>query len=107
MLDHERLARIFKALAHPVRLDIVSELARAREGDVEREPGVLALAERLEITRFAASFHLDQLRDAGIVEKRRVGTRWVHRLTDEAIDIVEDWVCDTARPSTAPASLAS
>jgi ArsR family transcriptional regulator, arsenate/arsenite/antimonite-responsive transcriptional repressor len=96
MLDYERLTRIFKALAHPVRLGIVAELARARDAGAVREPGVIEIAERVEITRFAASFHLDQLREAGIVEKERVGTRWAHRLTAEALDAVDDWLFDTS-----------
>ncbi|WP_438353881.1 ArsR/SmtB family transcription factor [Microbacterium sp. CJ88] len=102
MPDHERLALIFKALAHPVRIGIIAELVAGRAGAGGGQgPGVIELAERVEISRFAASFHLEQLREAGIVEKHRIGTRWAHRLTEEAFDAVDDWL-GAVLPAPAP-----
>lgn len=99
-MDYDRLAAIFKALAHPVRLEIVADLAHS-----SRPPGVVEMGERLGISRFAASFHLEQLREAGVVKKTRVGTRCEHRLAQEALDVIDDWMLDT-HPSATLASLA-
>lgn len=106
MHDFDRLAAVFAALASPTRLRLVTLLAQARREGRPGGPGVLELADRAEISRFSASFHLEQLRDAGIVRKERIGTRWAHALTDEAMDAVDEWlydICET--PGLSAASL--
>ena len=102
MHDLDRLAAIFAALASPTRLRIVALLADARDQGraAASAPGVLEIADGAEISRFSASFHLEQLRDAGIVRKVRVGTRWAHSLTEEATDAVDEWLFDVADDRT-------
>lgn len=96
MTDPHRLAEIFKALANPTRLSLVAELAAARAG---APLGVTELARRVEISRFAASFHLEQLREAGLVGKQRRGTRWVHSLAEDTIDEIDVWLYDVLPPA--------
>ncbi len=92
--DYDRLAATFAALASPIRLQLVTLLAECRR--TRETPGVLELAHRAEISRFAASFHLDHLRAAGIVRRDRVGTRWAHALTQDAMDTLDEWLFDVS-----------
>ncbi|MCA9784755.1 MAG: winged helix-turn-helix transcriptional regulator [Candidatus Cloacimonetes bacterium] len=66
-------ARVFKALAHPVRLRLVEEL---RGGPV----CVCELAALFPIGLPAISKHLGLLREAGVVAVRKEGTRSIHSL---------------------------
>lgn len=66
------------ALAHPVRLAILDELAGG-----EQTTG--ALVEALELPQPLVSQHLARLRGAGVVEWRREGTRRLYRLADPKI----------------------
>ncbi|MDR7188234.1 DNA-binding transcriptional ArsR family regulator [Microbacterium sp. BE35] len=97
MQDLEELTRVFGALANPIRLRIVATLAEARRAS-EATPGVMQLAAALEITRFAASFHLEQLRTAGLIRRERVGARWAHSIVDETFDVIDEWLFDVAPP---------
>ncbi|HNX50307.1 MAG TPA: metalloregulator ArsR/SmtB family transcription factor [Thermoanaerobaculaceae bacterium] len=73
------LARIHKALAHPVRSRILAML-RGGELCVCQLNAVLGLAPS------TMSAHLGELRDAGLVAERKSG-RWVHYRIE-----TEDWV---------------
>jgi ArsR family transcriptional regulator len=61
-------ARVIKALAHPSRLFMVTELA-------SQERCVCELAEMLEVDMSTASKHLAVLREAGIVEDQKRGSQ--------------------------------
>jgi ArsR family transcriptional regulator len=75
-LDHEsanELAVVFKALADPVRLELLSLIAAAPEGtacscDLEEPVGK---------SQPTVSHHLAILADAGLITKEKVG-RWVN-----------------------------
>lgn len=66
-------AAIFKALAHPSRLFIVERLA-------EGEYCVQELTEMVDADISTISKHLSVLRNAGIVEDRKEGTRVYYKL---------------------------
>jgi ArsR family transcriptional regulator len=66
------------AMAHPVRLAILDELARG-----ERSAGDLVLALRLPQPQ--VSQHLTVLRSAGVVMRRRSANRQIYRLADPMI----------------------
>jgi ArsR family transcriptional regulator, arsenate/arsenite/antimonite-responsive transcriptional repressor len=66
----DRLVRIHKALAHPVRVRIAAML-RGGELCVCQLNAVIALAPS------TISAHLAELKDAGLVAERKAG-RWVH-----------------------------
>lgn len=80
MYDH--FARITKALASPVRLEIVDVLAQG-------ERSVDALAHEVGQSLANTSQHLKTLKEARIVEARRDGVRVHYRLTDP--QVVELW----------------
>ena len=70
--DAEREARLFKALADPTRLRILSLLSR-HEGEV----CVFELVESFTLEQPTISHHLRILRDAGFMECRKKGT-WAY-----------------------------
>ena len=67
------LAQVFRALADPVRLRLVS-LIGAHQGG---EACVCALTEAFDLTQPTISHHLKVLREAGITDCERRGT-WVY-----------------------------
>ncbi|WP_067333746.1 ArsR/SmtB family transcription factor [Stappia indica] len=82
-IDSERLARIFKALSHPVRVEIVSSLAACSGavcGDIVRG---------LPLAQSTVSQHLAILREAGLIEAEESGRCCHYRLTAGAWALVE------------------
>lgn len=67
-------AHMFKALAHPMRIFILEKLK-------EQPRCVCELADELGINKSAASKHLSQLKEAGLIDDNRQGTRAEYRLT--------------------------
>jgi ArsR family transcriptional regulator, arsenate/arsenite/antimonite-responsive transcriptional repressor len=74
------LAAVFKALADPTRVAIVSRLA---SGEM---CCVCDLTDAFELSQPTVSHHLRILRDAGLVESERRGTFAYYWLVPEAID---------------------
>lgn len=70
--DFSRSAELFKALGDPNRLAIVATLARA--GD---EVCACDFTVGLPLEQPTVSHHLKLLREAGLVQSRRIGT-WAH-----------------------------
>jgi ArsR family transcriptional regulator len=72
------LARVFKALADPIRLRLLS-LIGAHEGGREAGAGVCVceLTGAFEVTAPTISHHLKVLREAGLIGSERRGT-WVY-----------------------------
>ncbi|MDC7222531.1 MAG: metalloregulator ArsR/SmtB family transcription factor [Spirochaetales bacterium] len=70
----ERRAHMFKALAHPMRIFFLEKL--------QQKPWcVCELAAEAGIPKSAASKHLSRLKEAGMVEDARSGTRVEYTLT--------------------------
>ena len=67
-------AHMFKALAHPVRIYFLEKLK-------EKPWCVCKLAEEAGIPKSAASKHLSQLKEAGLVDDKKSGTQVEYRLT--------------------------
>jgi len=74
----EQFARVGKALASPKRLEMVDILAQG-----ERTVDSLAKATALKLT--TASAHLQALRQGGLVESRKDGTRHYYRLASDDV----------------------
>jgi ArsR family transcriptional regulator, arsenate/arsenite/antimonite-responsive transcriptional repressor len=74
------LAEIFKALADPTRVAIVSRLASGEQCCV------CDLTDAFELSQPTVSHHLRILREAGLVEAERRGTFAYYWLLPEAID---------------------
>ena len=70
-------ARVLKALADPVRLRIVAEIAGRSGG----QACVCDLAAPFDLAQPTISHHLKVLRDAGVVTSERRGT-WVYYAVD-------------------------
>ncbi|QEN07086.1 ArsR family transcriptional regulator [Oceanispirochaeta crateris] len=69
-----RRAHMFKALAHPMRIFFLEKLK-------ERSWCVCELAAEAGIQKSAASKHLSQLKDAGLVDDIKTGTQVEYTLT--------------------------
>ncbi|GAB2693406.1 ArsR/SmtB family transcription factor [Nocardia thraciensis] len=67
------LARMFKALADPVRLRVLSLIAARAGGEV----CVCELTPAFELSQPTISHHLKVLREAGLIDSQRRGT-WVY-----------------------------
>ena len=70
----ERRAHMFKAMAHPMRVYFLEKLK-------EKSWCVCELAAQAGIPKSAASKHLSQLKEAGLVSDKKEGTRVEYTLT--------------------------
>ncbi|MEV5649860.1 metalloregulator ArsR/SmtB family transcription factor [Nocardia sp. NPDC052254] len=76
------LAVMFKALADPVRLRVLSAIA-ARAGG---EACVCDVSDGLEVTQPTISHHLKVLREAGLVTSERRASWVYYRIVPEALE---------------------
>ena len=82
---NEGLSDTFAALGDPTRLAIVTRL-------MEGEADVGALAKPFEMTQPAISHHIRVLETAGLIERRRVGTRRPCRIAPGKIEEIDRWL---------------
>lgn len=75
----------FEALGDPQRRAILTLLG-------ERPRAVRELADELPVSRPAVSFHLRLLKDAGLVEEERLGTRRIYALRRDGLDAVATYL---------------
>jgi DNA-binding transcriptional ArsR family regulator len=80
-----RIANPFDALGDPSRRAILELL-----GDGDRS--VREVADALPISRPAVSKHLRLLKQAGLVDEERRGTRSIYRLREEGLDAVREYL---------------
>ncbi len=82
--SHEELSRLCRAAGDPLRVEILSVLARDAYG-------VLELCQIFDTRQSTMSHHLKVLADAGLVQRRREGTSIYygrsHRAASEELDI--------------------
>ncbi|MEX1317441.1 MAG: metalloregulator ArsR/SmtB family transcription factor [Synechococcaceae cyanobacterium] len=96
-LASDQARPMLKALADPIRLQVIEALAGG-------ERCVCELTEELGLAQSRLSFHLKVLRDAGLLRDRHSG-RWVYyRLRPEALEALQGWLGALARQCTAPAT---
>jgi ArsR family transcriptional regulator len=85
-LPTDRAQTMLKALADPLRLQLVQMLA-------SKEHCVCDLTDALGQAQSKLSFHIKVLKDAGLLLDRQEG-RWIHyRLNPTAFKDLEDWLC--------------
>ena len=89
MDGHEQTATIMKALAHPVRLQIL-EILRGEDACVCHMEHVL------EQRQAYISQHLSRLREAGLVIDRREGMNVFYALADDSVSPLLDVARSTA-----------
>src|SRR6266702_5287126 len=80
------LAGVFKALADPVRLRLLSLIAAAGG----REVCVCELTPAFELSQPTISHHLKVLREAGLLTSQRRGTWVYYRVIPEALQNLSD-----------------
>ncbi|MCO4466632.1 ArsR/SmtB family transcription factor [Streptococcus infantarius] len=79
--NDDDLIKIFKALADPVRLNILRILSK-RESELGcREVGAL-----LDMSKSAVSYHFKTLREAGLTITRKAGQNKFVRLNHETLE---------------------
>ena len=92
----DRARQLLKALADPIRLDVVQALSGG-------ERCVCDLTEQLGLAQSRLSFHLRVLREAGLIEAREQG-RWVYySLRPHALAQLQSWLSGIASSSRQPA----
>jgi len=84
-LAGDQARALLKALADPIRLQVVEALAGG-------ERCVCELTEQLGLAQSKLSFHLKVLKDAGLLADRQQG-RWIYyRLEPGALSDLRDWL---------------
>ena len=78
-IDHERFARIAKALADPRRFQILEKIANCREVGCQR------LCEQFPGAQPTMSHHLKELAQAGLIEPWREGQFAFYRFRDDVL----------------------
>src|ERR687883_1933269 len=78
-MSDDRVVRQLKALAHPIRLGMMEQLAK--------QPEICAcdLGDAFAVSQPPASEHLRVLREAGLVRTRREGTTICYAAVPEAV----------------------
>ena len=74
-----RYSTLFKVLAEPARLQILSQLAAGGCGPVT----VNELTEKVGLSQPTVSHHLRKLTEAGLLERSREGRSVIHRVKPE------------------------
>ena len=90
MLSEKALGMVagrFRVLSEPVRLQILQVLQRRGESSVG------PLVEELDLQQANVSKHLQQLYQAGIVDRRREGLQVFYRIIDPSIFDLCNLVC--------------
>ena len=77
--EADRYAALFKVLAEPVRLQILSQLAAGGCGPVS----VNELTDMVGLSQPTISHHLKRLTEAGLLERTREGRSAIHRVKPE------------------------
>ena len=89
-LNVEESRQLLKALAEPIRLEVIHALALG-------ERCVCDLTGDLKLSQSKLSFHLRVLREAGLVTDRQSG-RWIYyRLEPDALEALEAWLAELRR----------
>ncbi|WP_127586322.1 ArsR/SmtB family transcription factor [Paenibacillus koleovorans] len=82
---------VFDAIADPTRRELIRLLAEAKELPLHE------LTAHFEMGRTAVSKHLTVLKEAGLVEDRKVGRETLFRLNASPLREIQDWVAFYSR----------
>lgn len=96
-LSPDQAQQLLRALAEPIRLQVVQALAGG-------ERCVCELTAELQLAQSKLSFHLRVLREAGLIQARQEG-RWIYyRLEPSALSALQDWLSQLTAGCRTPAS---
>ena len=87
-MSNQSAEAVFDALGEPVRRRILELLANG-------PTPVGKLADRLPVGRPGVSKHLRVLTDAGLIERRSVGTRNLYALAPGGLAVAQQWLVRT------------
>jgi len=93
--DNELSRDVFGAIADPTRRRLIQLLAEAEEVPLHE------LLAHFEMGRTAVSKHLTILKEAGLVQGRKVGRETRYRLNASPLREVQDWLGSHAKFWTA------
>ena len=85
--EAERLAGMFKAVGHPVRLQIVDLLVR-----YQGQACVCDIEGMFDLAQPTISHHLKVLRKAGVIESERRGQWYYYFVTPSARQKLRQWI---------------
>jgi len=91
------LARAFKVLGDPVRLRVLSLIAARNGGEV----CVCDITEAFDLTGPTISYHLRQLREAGLVDCQRRGTWVYYWIVPAKLAVLSQFLDPAAAPAPA------
>lgn len=95
-LDPGQARQLLKALADPIRLQLIEVLGAG-------ERCVCELTDELGLAQSKLSFHLKVLKDAGLLADRQSG-RWIYyQLQPQALEQLGGWLAQLAAGCTTPA----
>lgn len=94
----ELIAERFRVIGEPLRIRI---LDRLREG----EASVGELTEALSATQQNVSKHLGVLHSAGVVSRRKDGTRVIYEIADQTVFALCETVCGSLQQSVSELAL--
>jgi ArsR family transcriptional regulator len=91
-MDTLRLAKIFKALSHPNRLELYLEIVRKHEASFQTgcDCFISDIIGSLNIGAPTISHHLKELANAGLIVTERRGKFLVAIINEESIDEVRE-----------------
>ena len=78
-LDSEYYSKVFKALGHVARINIVTGLTKEK-------CNVNQIAEKLNLPQSTISQHLGVLRNAGIIEAQKTGVSTCYTIKDKFVN---------------------
>lgn len=81
----------FAALGDETRLELIDRLAK--HGPVT----TLTLVKGLQMSRQAASKHLDVLESAGLITSEKVGREVIRKLNVDELSLANDWITVRAK----------
>jgi ArsR family transcriptional regulator len=95
-LKTERARLLLRALAEPIRLQLIEALAGG-------ERCVCDLTADLGLAQSKLSFHLKVLKECGLLADRQQG-RWIYyRLQPDALQALQEWLADLTLLCQTPA----
>lgn len=82
IIHYDYLSEVFKALSHPLRIEIFLYLA-------SKPDCVCEIAQKFKINKSIASKHLSQMKNAGLISMKKNGTRVEYRIAANcAVDMI-------------------
>lgn len=89
-MDTKRLAKVFKALSHPNRLELYLKIAKAHEASFETgcECFVTDIIDSLKIGAPTISHHIKELVNADLISTEKKGKYLICKINEELVEEV-------------------